>query len=526
MNEILGIAYGFARAAWRRRWLAVAVAWIVALPAWLLVVKMPDRYEAAASVFVDTKTPLRPVLEGIAIQTDYASQLALVRKQLLSRPHLTAVARDLEPQAAASNPGTIEALVNELQQEIQIFSESSSGGGQDTLFTITYQNTDRDKSIKVVQGLVDKLMADTQSSSRSGANEVQVFLDAKIAEYEVQLREREQKLADFKKRNIGQIPGEGGDLLTRFDAEQAGLQKAETDISVSKGQKAELQNQLASAPRYMPGTSSGGAAGVPDVTQRRQQAEKDYEELLLRFTDRHPQVIALREQIATLKQAEEKELKELDRGGAGTGAIRSLSANPVYQGIQAQLQQVNVEIAAHETEARHHRQLIASLRPYVNMAPELEQELARLTRDYGSTKAKYDELVAKRQAAGISDDAARSGSILFNLVEPATASLDPVSPKRALLFIAVLFLACGAGVGLALIPQLFSPTFDDAGTLQRKLGLPVLGAISKVYSAKQRTHQKWQIFRVACATGTLVATAAALSAAGHAGARMLRALMT
>src|SRR5258706_359568 len=54
--------------AWRFRWLALAVAAALALVGWLVVFALPDRYEAVASVFVDTRTSLKPVLQGLTVE--------------------------------------------------------------------------------------------------------------------------------------------------------------------------------------------------------------------------------------------------------------------------------------------------------------------------------------------------------------------------------------------------------------------------------------------------------------------------
>ena len=86
MKDFFSLVYSYARAAWRRRWWAMITAWMVAIVGWIIVLSLPDRYEASARVFVDARTALQPILQGIAIEEDYQSQLALVREALLSRP--------------------------------------------------------------------------------------------------------------------------------------------------------------------------------------------------------------------------------------------------------------------------------------------------------------------------------------------------------------------------------------------------------------------------------------------------------
>ena len=74
------------RSAWRFRWQAVAIVWIVALLGWLIVFVLPDQYEAEARFFVDTTTRLDEVISGITVKADESSQIALVRQAMLSRP--------------------------------------------------------------------------------------------------------------------------------------------------------------------------------------------------------------------------------------------------------------------------------------------------------------------------------------------------------------------------------------------------------------------------------------------------------
>ncbi|MGC4029175.1 MAG: GNVR domain-containing protein [Steroidobacteraceae bacterium] len=532
MNEIFSIIYGFARVAWRRRWVALGTAWIVAFAAWAVIMSLPDRYEASARVFVDARTPLRPVLEGIAIQSDYESQLALVREALLSRPQLEAVARRTNLNAKVNSPAQMDALVTGLKNQIVVnaFSPNNPAGSsqtRDAIYVIAYQNTDRNKSVEVVRTLLDNFMEGTRNGNSSGSNEAQNFLNDQIAELEKRLQQAEERLAAFKKQNIGLLPGDRGDYFTRLNQEMTGLQQAETNLAVAVSRRAELQRQLSNARAYLPGAGATGTAGVPpDVTLRRQEAEQKLEELLLRYTDRHPEVIALRQTIRELKEREVKELEELQRGGQGTGAIRSLSANPIYQQIQSQLSQVQVEIASHQGAAAQHRREIANLRQYVDQAPEIEQEFARLNRDYGVTKEQYDALVQRREQARVSGDAARSGIVRFDVIEPPRAPLTPKWPKRSLMIIASLFLAVAAGLGVAVLPHLFAPTFGDVGSLSRKFGLPVLGAVSAVHTHRQRAEEREEIRKVAIAGLALVALTGLMAIVGPYGARLLHSLFT
>lgn len=532
MQETFRKIYGFVRGAWPRRWMAVATAWALALAAWILILLMPNLYEASARVFVDARTPLRPVLEGIAIQEDYNSQVTLVREALLSRPQLEAVARQTGLDTDVTNQAGMDGLVTALQSQIEVEAETATTPGasaSDAVFTISYRHPDRDKSVEVVRALLKNFEEGTLSGNRSGASEAHDFLNVQIADLERRLQEAEQRRAEFQKRNIGLIPGERGDYFTRLTQEMTGLQEAETNLAVATSRRAELQRQLANASAYLPGSAAPVAGAIvgapPDVTLRRQEAEQRLEELLLRYTERHHDVIALRQTIEELKAREAKELAELQRGGMGTGAIRSLSANPIYQQIQAQLNTVQVEIASYQGAIEQHRREIGRLRAFVDQAPEIEQQFARLNRDYDVTREQYETFVARREQARVTDDAARTGIVRFEVIEPPRAGLDPVSPRRTLLNIAALLLAVGAGIGLAILPRLLVPTFDNPDSLGQALDVPVLGVVSMARSTTQRKRERREIFRVSLAGVALLALAGLLIVAGGAGARVLQDLL-
>ncbi|HEY8508730.1 MAG TPA: Wzz/FepE/Etk N-terminal domain-containing protein, partial [Steroidobacteraceae bacterium] len=108
------------RGSWRFRWLTIAVAWLVCAVGWAFVVRMPDTYQASARVYVDTRSILRPLLQGLAINPDVASGLDLVRQALLSRPQIERVARETDLDLRARTPEAKEALLTSIRSRLSI----------------------------------------------------------------------------------------------------------------------------------------------------------------------------------------------------------------------------------------------------------------------------------------------------------------------------------------------------------------------------------------------------------------------
>jgi hypothetical protein len=117
----------------------------------------------------------------------------------------------------------------------------------------------------------------------------------------------------------------------------------------------------------------------------------------------------------------------------------------------------------------------------MNTAPEVEAQFSRLNRDYTVVKAQYEALVEQLGRARLGEQAAQTGLVRFDVVDPPRAGFDPVFPKRPLLAIGALLAAIGAGGGLAFLLNLLRPAFASVHRLHELTGLPVLGAVSMTW---------------------------------------------
>lgn len=509
MNSFMHDILEQLRALWPMRWKGVMAAWVICSLGWFVLLLMPDQYKASARVFVNTRTALSPVLEGISVESDVKSSIDQVREALLSRPNLEAVAKLAKLDSQVRNPSQMDGLVTDLSKSINIVSTSSdeaAAAAGESLYAISYTDSNRAKALLVVKSLVDGFVNGTIGNKRIGSEQAQAFLRQQIKDYEVRLSAAEQRLAEFKKNNLGLVPGDDkSDYFSRLNAEMGGLQQAETKLAIANGRRAELSRQLSKTRPYLAGssgTNSSVSGAQSDLSVRVQESEGKLQELLLRFTDKHPEVIALRNQIVELKRQETKELADIAHGGTGSGAIRSLAASPVYQEIQMQLNQADVESASLRGEISQHNGEIAKLKKVVNTAPEVEQKFAQLNRDYDVTKAQYTALAARLEKAKVTDNADDTGIVKFEVIDPPAADIRPVSPDRALLSVPVLLGGLVGGVALAWLLTQIRPTVTGARKLARITDIPVIGSISRIVKADQKKFEAadFRNFLFACAS--------------------------
>jgi len=469
------------RGAWRFRWRAMTAAWVICIVGWLVVLYLPDVYEASARVFVDTRTALSPVIEGLAIGQDVDAQLNFVQKSLLGEAQIERVAREANLDLHATTPQSRHLLLDRLRQRIQL--EAAGGGGRDAtgvVFTLRYKDPVRDRSLRVTSILLNSFIEDTLGGKRTGTEVAQKFLQEQIEDREMQLRSAEQRLADFKKRNVGMMPGAQGDYFSNLQAEIDATQKAQAALAIAAKRRSELERQLrGEAPSLSDGSmiASGGGAGE-ETSARIKETQTKLDELLLKYTDKHPEVLALRETLAGLEQRRNEEIEALRRGEIGSAAQTGASANPVFQSIQLASNQTDVEIAAIRAEIVERQRKVAELRHLVNTVPEVEAEFARLNRDYEVTRSQYTALVDRLEKAKLGEQAAATSSVRFEVIDPPNAAFRPVSPNRLMLMTGVLLCGLAVGGGVAYLMVQLKPVFLHSRSLGEVTGLPILGVVS------------------------------------------------
>src|SRR3954451_24441809 len=190
MDAIRLLITQYLRAAWRRRWIGVIIAWLVCGVGWVGVYAIPNHYESSARLFVDADAVLTPLLRGIAVDSTPTTQLEIVQRTLLSRPNLEKLISKTDLDLTLNNPSDRQRLLGTLANTVKVTPQTRN------LFTITY----RDKSPKlahdVVQTLLTIFVESATGGSRSDMENARRFLERQIQSYEQQLRAAEKRRAD------------------------------------------------------------------------------------------------------------------------------------------------------------------------------------------------------------------------------------------------------------------------------------------------------------------------------------------
>ncbi len=466
------------------------VTWVVCVIGWFAVYAYPDSYESRAKVYVDTNSALRPLLEQMTVDTDVLSRVELVTTAMLGRPQLEKVARETDLHLRAATAEDMDDLVFGMRQRIEILNDSRQ---EPNLYEITYLDPDPDMAQNVVSTLLNIFVEDSLGENRTDTQQAQEFLRLQLQSLGEELSTAEQSLADFKREHVGRMPGESGDYFGRLQSEMEALEDTRSLLRIATRRQTALRQQLAGESPSIDPTNSPQS----ELDQRIADNESRLQELQLRFTDLHPDVIAVKETLQQLKDQKQAELDALmGAGGAGIA-----SDNPVFQNIQIELTNVSVEIATlREQEATHNRK-IDQLRELIDVLPQVEAELARLTRDYDVKQTQYQNLLQRLEVAELSESAEQSEDVKFRIIDPPLLPDTPAAPNRPLIIALVLLSGLAAGGAVAFLLNRMKPVFSSAKVLRDAIGLPVLGAVQIMRTKERRQWRKAQLVSFCGALG-------------------------
>ncbi len=498
MQDTISLLLGYIRGAWRYRWLAMAVPWIVAPVGWFFVYEIPDRYEASARVYVDTRTILRPLLKGLAIQSDVSQQLNLMTRLLLSRKNLEQVARMTDLDLNVKTPNQMDSLIQTLSKKITITGDNSRGRKSDNIYTIACEHPDPQMAKRIVQSLLTLFVETALGETRKDSDSAQRFLEKQIAAYQARLEEAELQRKKFKRDNFGLLPGQGSDSYAELEMAAAQVEEARLLLREAEQRRDELRRQLEDeedddAYDLFAGIGPQTAFSTK-YDDRIEVLQTNLDDLLMKYTKRHPTIITIKETLDELEARREVELEELQKNAPlEEGLPAGDRTSPVFQQIKLTLGEAEANVASMRARVQEYERRLGVLQERVDAGLEVETKLKGLNRDYQIIKANYNGLIAKRETAKLSEQVEqRADNVKFKIIDPPRLPNKPATPNRPLLISLVLLGGLAAGLGFAVLTSLIRPTFDDRRSLNDETGLPVLGSVSMNWTPEQKVKRKLQ----------------------------------
>jgi len=494
MHEMIDQALSYARGLWLRRWHAIIAAWVIAVAGWIAVSLIPQRFEASARVYIDTQSILKPLMSGLAVNTSIEQQVQVMTKTLLSRPNMEKAARMTDLDIKSKSSKDMEKLVTDLMGNVQLEAASR---GQENLYRITYQNSSPDVAKKVVQSLLTILVESSLGNKRKDTDAAKHFIEEQIKSYEEKLNVSENALKEFKQKNLGLIPGQGGDYFAKLSETQRSMSEANLALREAETRRDQLKRKLSGE-----GASGSGenVSANPELDARIQTMEKNLDQMRLSYTESHPDIVSTKRVLAQLEEQKKQEAK-IKKPLSSAAA----SLSPYHQQLNISLAEAEAQAASLKARLSEYSSRYSQMRQQAGMVPQVEADLVQLNRDYEINKKNYDQLVSRRESAQISGDMdAKTDVIDFKVIDPPYVPPNAAFPDRPLMFSLVFLLALAGGGAFAFIMSQIRPIITDRSGVRELTSHPILGTVTMVWNDTQKRTRRKQLVVWAAACGGLL----------------------
>ncbi len=496
---------------WLYRWVGLVTAWVVALAGAIAVFLSPNQYEAGARIYVDTQSVLKPLMAGLAVQPNIDQQVAILSRTLISRPNAEKVIRMADLDLNVKSKTDKERLIDSLVSEIRI---AGSNRG-DNIYNISIRDENPDKAKRIVQSFVTIFVESGIGDNRKDADAARKFLQEQIKNYEKKLEEAEARVKEFKLRNLTLDADIGRDYFTRLTETNNQLRQAKLELREAENSRDAMKRQLMGDedPLLSPGIPAPVAdASVPELDGRIESLQRSLDELLRKYTEKHPDVVGTKRVIAQLEEERKKELAIRAKKPVSQQISAGSRINPVYQQLKVTLAESEANVASLRSRVAEYEGRLAQLKARAQMQPQIEAEFVQLNRDYEVHKRNYDGLVSRRESAQLSSEMDANASMAeFRLIEPPRVTPKPVAPNRPLLISGAFAAALAAGIVVAFLLSQVRPTFSDGRALREISGLPVLGVVSMLRNDKRvKRERRGMLAFIGMLVGLVCSYAAAL----------------
>lgn len=476
--------------AWqRRKWLAIATFLIAAAAAASITVSLPDLYHAKASVLV-ARQQVSEAFVRPSVTAELETRIHIIHQQVMSRARLTEVIQrlDLYPDLRAEVP--FDAVVERMRRDVQLDLkgvEQTTGRAATIAFSLGYTGRDPVQVAEVANTLVALYVEENTKSRERQASSTAEFLKEQLTTVKQQLDAQEVRVSAFKAQHTPELP-------EQVEANLAALERLNTQLRLNGEyrlraleRRERLEKQMADA-RISPPPALPVSTPVTQLAARRQELAN----LRRKYSDRHPDVLRVEEEIAAL----ERQVSAADAAATSKPMLLGESLTPAAQ----PLHEIETELASLREEEGFLRQVIAGYEGRVEIAPKRQQELHELSRDYDTTKQRYEVLLKQYEDAQLAASLEHGQNVeQLQILDPAVPPIMPAAPNRLWVFLMGLLASVGLAFGAIVAAEKLDTTFHSVDDLRAFANVPTLATIRLILTPSDIRRQRWRTALLAAA---------------------------
>jgi uncharacterized protein involved in exopolysaccharide biosynthesis len=468
----------------RFRWRFIVPAFLVMTGVLTVSLVLPRKYQADALFERRTDMVLSEITTRTAsqgLQTPSAS----LAEEVAGQPAIDDLIETLKAQAAndprhAAVVRELTTFRSELSRKVLVRNEISTRDLD--RIRVSFTGVSPEVSRLVVNNLVEGYIRRTRANVDSRLKQAAEFFEGEVTRERKTIEELENKMLNFEISHAELLPDSPLSVQNSLSSLEADASELEQKLQAASMRVKALKESLV-------GTATSSISSItarnPDLDRlegKKRQLEAELANCVgtLKMTDRHPDLIVLREQIA-----------EIDKQIAGTQAEvvteKHTAANPKRAELELMLTTAAAERSGYETQLAAVRDRIGKLAGDAADLFPVRSDYRKLSRDVEQHQRQLtfweDNLRRVRMAL-----TAESGDrgIKLDFIKPCSPITRPISPDLTQVLLAAIALSVLAGAGSVFFAHRTDESFGTGDALAGAMGLQLFGSVSEIISRRQR----------------------------------------
>jgi polysaccharide chain length determinant protein (PEP-CTERM system associated) len=481
----------------RRKWLAV-LAFAASMAAGVsLTAFLPNIYRSTATVLVD-RQQIPEAFVRSTVTSALETRLHTISQEILSRSRLEALISRFGLYADLRTRVPVADVIERIRKDIKLELKSAEVRGlreATVAFSISYQGSDPGTVSLVTNTLASFYIEENLKARERQATGTSEFLKVQLAETKKRLDEQEQRVSEFKRRHLGELPQQMETNLATLERLHTQLRLNADNQTRAAERRQALSSQLAEADSLLApaAMAPGGPAAPPETPEARlARVKQELGKLRTQFSEKYPDVILLAAEASAL-ESELADAKSRD-AAEDKPAPPPAPVTPYVLRLKEALREVEAELTILKSEDKRLRDGIVAYQTRVENVPRREQEFRELSRDYDSTRELYQSLLKRSEEAQLAESMEqRQKGEQFRVLDPAVPSPEPAAPNRVQLLLVALMGSLGLAIGVVMLVEHVDTSFHTVGELRGFSTVPVLVSIPRIMTHTDLRHRRWHM---------------------------------
>ena len=462
----------------RRKYLALGVLAATLAAGLTVALTMPGIYRSTATVLVARPEMANPSARA-AFTSELEARVNRISEEALSRARLESLIErhGLYGPRAKEDEQSVTRLRRDIRIELKGVDPVQQRGTP-IAFAVSFRGSNRETVAQVTNELAAFYVSENSTIRERRAAEALQDVKREVEDAQRRLDEQDRRTNEFKRRNMGQLP-------EQVAANLAMLERLNAQLALNNHNQVVAMERRTAMRRSGDGEMHAAATPEEALTMRLNQLNFELAKLQRQYSDKYPDIITTKQDIENTK----RQLAELGPRPGKSAPAQAPRGTAV-----------DSEMTALKAEDNRLRQMIAAYQTRVEMAPEREQELQQLSRDYRATREMYDAVLKRYHDAEAAVDVERlRAGAEFQILERAVPAREPAAPNRAKLVLLGVVLACALTGAVVMLAEQLDTSFHGVDDLRSFSKLPVLVTIPEITTHADRTRRRWRMRLAACA---------------------------